>query len=74
MRGRFRKLINEGSAVNSIDLEATRAERERLHQQVRLRSHLLRLLAEAPVDEDLVQVTPFRVVDGTRHETDQEVG
>jgi hypothetical protein len=60
--------------VNSVDLEATRAERERLHEQVRLRNHLLVLLSSAPVDEDLVRVTPFQVVDGTRHETDREVG
>lgn len=57
-------LIIEGSAVSTVDLEATKAERDRLHQQVLLRNHLLRLLAEAPVDEDLVRVTPFQVIDG----------
>jgi hypothetical protein len=74
VRGGFRKLINEGSAVSTVDLEVTRPERDRLHEQVRLRNHLLRLLAEAPVDEGLVRVTPFKVVDGIRHETDREVG
>lgn len=74
MRGGFRELVNEGSAVSTVDLESTRAERERLHEQVRLRNHLLVLLSSAPVDEDLVRVMPFQVVDGTRHETDREVG
>jgi hypothetical protein len=74
LRGGFRKLINEGSAVSAVDLVGTRAERERLHEQLRLRGHLLRLLTEAPVDEDLVRVTPFQVVGGIADETDREVG
>lgn len=58
--------------MSTVDLESTRAERERLHEQVRLRNHLLGLLSSAPIDEDLVRVTPFRVVEGIRAETDRE--
>jgi len=65
MRGGFLALANDGSAVSSVDLEATRAEREGLHDQVRLWNHLLKLLTSVPVDEDLVRVTPCSLLDSS---------
>lgn len=64
MRGGFRKVINGGSPVSEVDIDGTRLARREVAEQVRLRNHLVRLLAETPVDEDLVRVTPLRVVDG----------
>ena len=58
------QLVNPGTSVGEIDLDATRHERARIHEQVRLRAHLLSLLAHAPIDENLVRVSRFQVVDG----------
>jgi len=64
MRTGLSDLVHPATPVSEIDLDATRAERERLHQQVRLRAHLLHVLGDAPIDEDRVRVTPFEVLDG----------
>lgn len=74
MRLGFQRLINAGSLVSTVDLEASRPDRQRLHEQVWLRNHLLTLLAVAPVDEDLVRVSPLRLVDGRDDEPNQKTG
>lgn len=45
MRNGFASLVNAGTSVSDVDLEASRAERCRLHEEVRLRAHLLWLLS-----------------------------
>lgn len=74
MRGGFRPLVNPGSSVSEVDLDGTRLARREVAEQVRLRNHLLGLLAQTPVDEDLVRVTPFQLVDGITDEPSRETG
>lgn len=64
MRTGLSGLVHPATLVSEVDLGATRAERERLREQVRLRAHLVHVLSDAPIDEDLVRVTPFEVIDG----------
>lgn len=74
MRGGFRPLVNGGCPVSEVDVDGTRLARHEVAEQVRLRNHLLRLLSDAPVDADLVRVTPFQVVDGITDESSRETG
>lgn len=49
MRGGFKRLVNPGSLVSDIDLEATRAERRRVHDLMRRRQAIERGLHDDPM-------------------------
>ena len=66
MRGGFGQLVNPSTRISEVDLEATRADRERLHAEVRSRSHVAWLLSVSVPGSDLVRVTPYEV-----HELDE---
>lgn len=54
MRGGFRSLVNPGTRISQVDLEATRAGRQELHEEVRLRGHVVTLLiSTAPGDGEV---------------------
>ena len=56
MKFGHRPLINGPTKVSQIDLDASRAARRSVHDQVRLRGHLQRLLDIAD-DEPFLQLT-----------------
>lgn len=56
MRGGFRRQVSPASRLRDVDVEGSRAARRELHEQVRLRSHLLQLLASAPFDGDTLEI------------------
>jgi hypothetical protein len=59
-----RPLVSPPTLVSELDLEASGDHRAWVHEQVRLRAHLLDLLSVAPIDEELVRVTRYEVFDG----------
>ena len=61
VRGGFGVLVNPGTRISDVDLEATRADRERLHAEVRARLHIAWLLSVSTPGGDLVRVTPYEV-------------
>jgi hypothetical protein len=63
MRGGFRQLAHPATRVSDVDLETTRPEREALHAQLRLRAHLLHLLATSSPDSDGVVVESLPTVE-----------
>lgn len=54
MRGGFRPLVNSPSLVGDIDLEGSRAMRQRWRDQYRLRADVRDLLRDAPIDDSIV--------------------
>ena len=62
MRGSFKPLVSPGSHVSEVGLEGTRAERERPHQDIRLRQHVAWLMEHCELDSETVRVTPFELV------------
>lgn len=64
MNGSFRPLVNPATRVSEIVLEETRDRRREVSEQVRLRAHLLHLLASAPLDDEVLHITHLEVVDG----------
>lgn len=74
MRGGFRQLVHPATVASAMDVEASRQRRQELHEQVRLRAHLLCLLSEAPVDEELVRVSKIEAVADLGHGEDEDGG
>lgn len=66
MRGGFKKLVNPPTRLGDVDLEATRAERERVHKAVRDRQLIEGLLAVHAPGEGGISVRPLEIsfVDG----------
>lgn len=56
MRNGFTSLVNVGTPVSEVDLEANRKEREQLHEELRLRAHLLWLLSATAAGDGLLVV------------------
>lgn len=56
MRGGFERAIGQPIRVSSVDLDATRERRSWVHQQVRLRRHLLALMASSATDDCVVDI------------------
>lgn len=50
-------LVHPASRLGDIDLEATRTARQRLHAQLRLRSHAVWVLRVSPPAEEVVVQT-----------------
>lgn len=71
MTGGFRVLVNPGTRISEVDLEATRADRERLHAEVRARLHIAWLLSVSTPGGDLVRVTPYEVRELDEREGDE---
>ncbi len=63
MRYGFRPLINPGVRVSEVDLDASRAQRERFHQEVRIRQHIIWLFSNSTPGDGLVSVTPHEISD-----------
>lgn len=61
MRGGFKKLVHPGTQISEVDLEATRAERDRVHEEVEMRCYIEWLLASSAPGDGLVRVTPYQV-------------
>jgi hypothetical protein len=64
MRSGLSRLVHPATLVSEIDLDATREQRCRLHEELRLRAHLRWLLDSTTPGDGLVRVTPYEVVDG----------
>jgi hypothetical protein len=62
MRYGFRRLVHPGTLASHVDVEGTREARHRLHEEFRLRQHLIGLLQDNPIEDDRVRVTPFMVL------------
>lgn len=73
MRGGFRRLVHPATSLSAVDLASTRACRQQLHEQIRLRQHLLTLL-RLPLDEESLRVTPYELVDEETAERHLGVG
>ena len=56
MRNGFASLVNSGTPVSRVDLEATRIQREQLHQELQLRTHLVRLLLSTYPSDGSVRI------------------
>jgi hypothetical protein len=54
VRGGFERAIGQPVQVSSVDLHATRERRAWVHQQVRLRRHLLALMSSSATDDCVV--------------------
>ena len=68
MRFGLCSFVNPPSRVSEIDLDATRADRERLHAEVRARNHVIALLQATGPDDDNVRVTPYEIHAIEEHE------
>lgn len=61
MRGGFKRQVVPASRVSEVDLASTRAKRQRLHQEIRLRQHVAWLMEHAGLGGELVRVIPFEL-------------
>ena len=61
MRGGFKKLVHPGTRISDVDLEGTRIERARVHEEVEMRAYIEWLLASSSPGDGLVRVTPYEV-------------
>lgn len=73
MRGGYKRLVHPATSLSAVDLASTSACRQQLHEQIRLRQHLLTLL-RLPLDAESLRVTPYELVDEHAAERDQGVG
>lgn len=73
MRDGFKRLVHPATALADIDLAATRASRKQVHEQFRLRNHL-RALLPVPIDQELVRVGQYELVDEGETERPRELG
>lgn len=64
MRGGFEKQVNNATRLSETDPEGSRQQRREVSEQVGLRAHLLHLLTTAPLDSELLRITPYGVVEG----------
>ncbi len=62
MRGGFKQLVHPGTQISEIDVEATRSERNRVHEEVEMRSYIAWLLVSSLPGDGLVRVTPYQVL------------
>lgn len=56
MSNGFTSLVNPGTPVSDVDLNASRVERCRLHEEVSLRAHLLNLLSLTAAGDGLLAI------------------
>lgn len=61
MRGGFGQLVHPGTWISEIDLEVTRVERDRVHEEVEMRSYVEWLLVSSYPGDGLERVTPYRL-------------
>lgn len=56
MRFGHAPLVNGPTQISEIDLDASRADRQAVHEQVRLRAHLQCLLQSSPFDGSAIKI------------------
>lgn len=56
MKFGHRILVHGPTRVRDIDLDASRADRQAIHEQVVLRAHLERLLKTSPFDGSCIEI------------------
>lgn len=59
MRGGFRSLVNPATKVSDVDLDATRVEREHLHEDIRMREYIVWLMDSSEPGSGIVRVEPL---------------
>jgi hypothetical protein len=61
VRGGLRTLVNPASRMCEVDLDASHKARQRLHDEIRTRDHLLWLLSVTEPGCNSMRITPYEV-------------
>lgn len=59
----FESLVNPPTPVAAADLESSRADRERIHHDVRMRQHIVWLMDQSAPESEVVRISELSLVD-----------